>query len=252
MKNWDRYQHGHKRDYPWIKVYSSLLSDNDYLALPEGAQRLLLHIWIVAANNSGTVPERHSDVLRATHTRNTHVTRKYVKLLQDKGFIVSDASTSRVEESRVDTPIVPTGTVTQIPPVYDRPEIPAVEPTPAVAAAPPDFEAVWKTYPKRAGGNPKQSAAKAYAARIREGILPDELFRAVERYAAYCRATGKIGTEYVLQAGTFFGPQRRWEEAYDAPTEPIVILDFDEMMADVSPETRARMERFSDRRRIHA
>ena len=74
-----------------------------------------------------------------------------------------------------------------------------------------EFEACWKIYPARAGGNSKKAAGKAWNARIRSGVSADDLTRAVERYAAELRAKGKIGTEFVKQASTFFGPDEHWK-----------------------------------------
>jgi len=79
------------------------------------------------------------------------------------------------------------------------------------------FDAIWDAYPKRAGGNPKATALKAYNARLREGVEPSELLAGVQRYAGFVAATGKLGTEYVKQASTFFGPDRHWEEPWDIP-----------------------------------
>jgi hypothetical protein len=47
--------------------------------------------------------------------------------------------------------------------------------------------------------------------------------RGVLRYADFCRAVGKEGTEYVMQAVRFFGPNREFEnpwEIYDADPRP--------------------------------
>jgi hypothetical protein len=43
----------------------------------------------------------------------------------------------------------------------------------------------------------------------------------VKRYAAYCAAKGKVGTTYVKQAATFFGPGDHWCESWS--TEPVVL-----------------------------
>lgn len=80
-----------------------------------------------------------------------------------------------------------------------------------------DFELVWTEYPKRAGGNPKATAYKHWKARIAEGTTPADLRAGVQRYAAFIRATGKLGTEYVKQAATFFGPDRHFEESWTPP-----------------------------------
>lgn len=81
------------------------------------------------------------------------------------------------------------------------------------------FDAAWTAYPKRAGGNSKTLARKAFEARLRTGVKPEALLSGVERYAAFVRATGKEGTEYVKQAATFFGPSEHWLEDW-APPEP--------------------------------
>jgi hypothetical protein len=74
----------------------------------------------------------------------------------------------------------------------------------------PDFETAWRAYPARDGGNPKRRAFKAWCARLREGADPAELIRAAGEYADDCRRRGKLGTEFVMQAATFFGPDERW------------------------------------------
>jgi len=81
------------------------------------------------------------------------------------------------------------------------------------------FELTWNAYPKRLGGNPKRDALKAWRARIAEGEDSDVLHDGVLRYSAFLHATGKIGTEYVMQARTFFGPSRRYEESWTLPSE---------------------------------
>lgn len=83
----------------------------------------------------------------------------------------------------------------------------------ATAGYSAEFEACWAKYPKRAGGNSKKAAHKAWSARIREGVTAEALEKAVHAYAAEMIAKGKVGTEYVKQAATFFGPNEHWLEA---------------------------------------
>lgn len=93
------------------------------------------------------------------------------------------------------------------------------------------FEIVWKALPKRAGNNPKRKALSAYRARIAEKHTPVEILDGAARYARYVRATGKEGTEYVMQAATFLGPEKaflqEWAVANGASewwkTEPATI-----------------------------
>lgn len=78
----------------------------------------------------------------------------------------------------------------------------------------PEFEAAWQAYPKRAGGNSKAAAYKAWKARLKDGVKPEDMLAGVKRYAAYVRATDSTGTRYVKQAATFFGPDKHFDEAW--------------------------------------
>ncbi|MEH3296820.1 hypothetical protein POW16_27540 [Raoultella planticola] len=84
----------------------------------------------------------------------------------------------------------------------------------------PEFETAWDAYPKRAGGNSKAGAFKAWKARLKDGVKPDDMLAGVKRYAAYARATGSVGTQFVKQAATFFGPDRHFEESWQSPSAP--------------------------------
>ncbi|XHA14807.1 helix-turn-helix domain-containing protein [Citrobacter farmeri] len=83
-----------------------------------------------------------------------------------------------------------------------------------------EFEQAWQAYPKRAGGNSKAAAFKAWKARLKDGVKPEDMLAGVKRYAAYVRTTGSVGTQYVKQAATFFGPDRHFEEAWKTPSAP--------------------------------
>ena len=78
----------------------------------------------------------------------------------------------------------------------------------------PAFEEAWQAYPKRSGGNNKLSAFKAWNARIKQGVKPETMLEGVKRYAAFIASEGKIGTSFVKQAVTFFGPDKHFDEAW--------------------------------------
>lgn len=81
------------------------------------------------------------------------------------------------------------------------------------------FEEAWRAYPKRAGGNSKRGALKAWNARLAAGDQAADLLAGTKRYAAFCAATGKVGTEFVKLAATFFGPDRHFAEVWALPVE---------------------------------
>ena len=89
---------------------------------------------------------------------------------------------------------------------------------PAKQVFSPEFEMAWQVYPKRAGGNSKTGAFKAWNARLKDGVKPETMLEGVKRYAAYTKATGSTGTQYIKQAVTFFGPDRHFEESWQSPT----------------------------------
>lgn len=78
-----------------------------------------------------------------------------------------------------------------------------------------DFEEAFAAYPKRVGGNPKRAAFKAWNARIKAGDKPQDMLDGVLRYAAFCVATGKVGTQFVKQAASFFGPEKHYLDSWE-------------------------------------
>jgi len=88
-------------------------------------------------------------------------------------------------------------------------EIPPNRPPQGGAPEPPEFLQAWSEYPRRSGGNPRKPGLSAWKARVREGrTTPADALEAVKQYRAWCEATGKIGTETVMQFASFFGPQK--------------------------------------------
>lgn len=83
---------------------------------------------------------------------------------------------------------------------------------------PEEFAEAWAAYPKRRGGNPRGTALKAWKARLRSGVSATEMLAGVRRYAAHCRAEGKIGTSFVMMAATFFGPDLRFRDFAESPS----------------------------------
>ena len=85
---------------------------------------------------------------------------------------------------------------------------------PARPDYPADFEAVWSDYPPRAGGNSKRAAFRAWSARINSGVPAKTIRDGVLRYRRYLERSGKIGTEFVKQAATFFGPDEHYSQKW--------------------------------------
>ncbi len=65
-----------------------------------------------------------------------------------------------------------------------------------------DFERAWEIYPRKDG---KKAAYKAYMARIKSGISPEELIEATKGYADEC-AREHRDKKYTKLGSTFYGP----------------------------------------------
>lgn len=81
------------------------------------------------------------------------------------------------------------------------------------------FDRFWLVYPKRAGSNPKKLAQQAFRARITEGATVEEIMAGLARYTAYLAATGRVGSEYVMQAKRFVGNGCEFRGEWAVPTK---------------------------------
>jgi hypothetical protein len=89
VPDWDKFQHYKGRDAPWIKNYTALLSDPDYLELPPATQALLHKLWLLYAKSHRQVPHSTSYVSRLLAQR---VVDSQLVSLNQAGFIQVSAS----------------------------------------------------------------------------------------------------------------------------------------------------------------
>lgn len=93
---------------------------------------------------------------------------------------------------------------------------------PSASATPANNEPEWfdefkREYPNRSGDQGWRKAQRAAHARIAEGHTPAEFIDGARRYAAFCEATQKTGTEFVKQACSFLGPDKPFSLAWIPP-----------------------------------
>jgi hypothetical protein len=107
--NWKQFQHADtiKRGHAprWIKNYTALTSDDDYLAL-SGHRRAILHgLWLEYAKSGGRLRENTAMI---SSRLNLKVTRRDLEALNQAGFLdfcqdnVTTLSSLRGEETRQD------------------------------------------------------------------------------------------------------------------------------------------------------
>jgi hypothetical protein len=93
-------------------------------------------------------------------------------------------------------------------PDQTRPDQTRPRKNPSASLTPAWFAEFKSAYPTRSGDQGWRKAERAANARVAEGHVPREMIDGALRYAAYCRASQKTGTEFVKQACTFLGPDK--------------------------------------------
>jgi len=114
----------------------------------------------------------------------------------------------------------------------------------------PMFEEIWKHYPKRTGGNPKKKAFSAYKARWVEfsqhggkfDFFFDCIKAGIERYSDYCDAMVE-DKRFVMQAATFFGPDKHYENDWTIPTQAEALPKSNDELTGWAQEKRLREAR---------
>jgi hypothetical protein len=77
---------------------------------------------------------------------------------------------------------------------------------------PAAFEEAWKAYPSRPGAN-KRATFKAWAARIKAGVIAETMLEGARAYASYIQATG----QHMKLPETFFGPDEHYRNDWTPP-----------------------------------
>lgn len=89
----------------------------------------------------------------------------------------------------------------------------------------PEFDEFKAVYPKRSGSQPWGRALKAIDARRKLGEAWAAILAGAGRYAQFIRATGKEGSEFVMQAATFCGPEKHYLQPWHAPPKPMTAME---------------------------
>ncbi len=124
------------------------------------------------------------------------------------------AHTATVSEPVTVTETVSKTVVEYATPLYRTEKSTDISAIKVASVDPAGFGECWSCYPKRDGGNNRSEALKAYRARLNAGALPADLLAGLKRYVAYCQAKNIVGTAFVKQAKSFFGPDDHWREAW--------------------------------------
>jgi hypothetical protein len=78
-----------------------------------------------------------------------------------------------------------------------------------------EFDKAWDIYPRKTDVN-KLKAFKAWGARLKAGISPNEMIAGTERYAQHHKLKG-TEQKFILLPATFYGPDEHFKTAWSVP-----------------------------------
>jgi len=90
--------------------------------------------------------------------------------------------------------------------------------TPNPSHTPPggsEWDAFAEGYPERSGEQDWAKAKRRWIENTKAGVSASDMLAGVKRYAALCKAEGKVGTRFVKMAANWLDPAaRRWKEPF--------------------------------------
>lgn len=57
VRNWEKFQHYHKRNPPWIRLYNEILDNYDFSRLPDASKWHAVGIWLLASRFDNRIPD---------------------------------------------------------------------------------------------------------------------------------------------------------------------------------------------------
>lgn len=70
IKNWSKFQHFKDRKPPWVKLHRDLLDDMEWHLLEPKASKVLIGLWIIAAEYDGNLPDNKTLAFRLRLSEN--------------------------------------------------------------------------------------------------------------------------------------------------------------------------------------
>jgi hypothetical protein len=149
IPKWEEFQHrdaARSKVPPWVKTWTRLLSDDDFLDLSHHLRGVLLGIWLEYARSTRQL---RGSTVALTRRLGQRVTARDLESLSDAGFIAFSASKPASD---------PAGTSAS--PDGDRDRDP---PTPTTSSRTTPSPRARGTNPRRRGTNPRTADAATFA-----------------------------------------------------------------------------------------
>jgi hypothetical protein len=248
IKNYATYQHYKDRNPPWVKLHAKVLNDYQFSRLQDASKAHLMLLWVLASRHDNRIPY---DLMWLTQQLGA-TSPIDVDELVAYGFIEVSGDDSKPLAPRKQSADVETERETEGEKEKETTKVGRKKRDATQYAEPAGFGEFWRTYPKRSGSNPRQKAIGAYRQRLAEGVTPETILAGAVRFGAWCEGTGKVGTELVMQASRFVGPDRHFEEAWEvsaaAPAGRLARLAVEQEAAERETAEWLARKRASDTR----
>jgi len=198
IKNWENFQHYKNRKPPWIKLYRELLDNMEWRALSDFPARLLVELWLLAAENQGEI-DLDSTALSWRLRLASNKLAKIDDALQElvtHGFItIASNMLAPCKQHAI--------------PETER-ETEKRQSKMGVQA----FLMFWGAYPRKAG----KAQAKNSFKRHKCAEIVDQIIAALE-WQAKTEQWTRDGGKYIPHASTWLNG-RRWEDEPDVKPRP--------------------------------
>ena len=90
IKTWEKYQHYHDRNPPWIKLYNAILDDYEYSCLQDDSKLLLISLFLLASKCENKIPADPAWIKKKCNLQG----KVNLQLLLDADFITLNGSAS--------------------------------------------------------------------------------------------------------------------------------------------------------------
>ncbi len=203
IKNWRLHQHYKKRNDPWIKLHTDLLTDYGFSVLSNDSKLILIHIWLLASKLGVEEPKIPNDP--EWILKQTNLTGKLnLKPLFDCGFINLISNDSNEIAKDITSYKINIKNINKI-------DINTDTYTPDACAE--AFEICWDKYPRKAGN--KKKALDCFKKSVwAKGDQGQETF--LKKMGAYVASVDDPG--FLQHGETFF---RNWQDLEISNIRPI-------------------------------
>jgi hypothetical protein len=192
IKNWERFQHYKYRNVAWIKLYVSLLENEQYERLPDTHKALLHMLWLLAARKNNCIPADPDWIYKHTPMNKVYsleplVNLGFIEIYENASVDASTDASKMLEQSREEK----------------RRE----EYTSSPNGSDFLFETFWKAYPRKVG---KSAARRKWRLIKPTAELAEKMLLTIEA-SKRTDQWKRDGGQFIPHPATWLH-QGRWED----------------------------------------